>query len=88
MKRRWDTVYEDQFLHDSLKTPPAARLIQEAAGIQKGFRHPQLRQGSITMDQARPNRPVKMADLNANDIEGCKIITGTTARSMGINVEG
>jgi large subunit ribosomal protein L11 len=30
----------------------------------------------------------KMADLNANDLEGAKKIIAGTARSMGITVEG
>ncbi|MBV7294576.1 50S ribosomal protein L11 [Corynebacterium sp. TAE3-ERU12] len=82
-------VYEDRSFDFKLKTPPAAKLLLKAAGLQKGSGVPHTdKVGSVTMDQCREIAEQKKPDLNANDIEaGAKIIAGT-ARSMGITVEG
>ena len=82
-------VYEDRSFDFSLKTPPAAKLLLKAAGLQKGSGVPHTdKVGTVTMDQCRDIAEQKKPDLNANDIEaGAKIIAGT-ARSMGIVVEG
>ena len=82
-------VYEDRTFDFKLKTPPAAKLLLKAAGLQKGSGVPHTdKVGSVTMDQCREIAEQKKPDLNANDIEaGAKIIAGT-ARSMGIVVEG
>ena len=82
------SVYEDRSFTFVLKTPPAARLLIKAAGVQKGSGVPQRdKVGSITKAQLREIAEKKMSDLNANDIEqAAKIIAGT-ARSMGITVE-
>lgn len=82
-------VYEDRSFDFTLKTPPAAKLLLKAAGLQKGSGVPHTdKVGSVTMDQCREIAEQKKPDLNANDIEaGAKIIAGT-ARSMGIVVEG
>lgn len=71
-----------------LKTPPAARLLLKAAGIQKGSAEPhKTKVAKISWDQVREIAETKKADLNANDIDqAAKIIAGT-ARSMGITVE-
>ena len=83
------TVYEDRSFDFKLKTPPAAKLLLKAAGLQKGSGVPHTdKVGTVTMDQCREIAEQKKPDLNANDIEaGAKIIAGT-ARSMGIVVEG
>jgi large subunit ribosomal protein L11 len=72
-----------------LKTPPAARLLLKAAGVDKGSGEPHIKKvATVTMDQVRQIAQAKMDDLNANDIDqAAKIIAGT-ARSMGINVRG
>ena len=82
-------VYEDRSFDFALKTPPAAKLLLKAAGLQKGSGVPHTdKVGTVTMDQCREIAELKKPDLNANDIEaGAKIIAGT-ARSMGIVVEG
>lgn len=82
-------VYEDRSFDFKLKTPPAAKLLLKAAGLQKGSGVPHTdKVGSVTMDQCREIAEQKKPDLNANDVEaGAKIIAGT-ARSMGITVEG
>jgi large subunit ribosomal protein L11 len=83
------SVYEDRSFTFALKTPPAARLLLKAAGVDKGSGEPhRTKVASVTMDQVRQIAQTKMADLNANDIDqAAKIIAGT-ARSMGITVEG
>ena len=81
------SVYEDRSFDFKLKTPPAARLLLKAAGVEKGSGEPhRTKVASVTMDQVRQIAQTKMADLNANDIDqAAKIIAGT-ARSMGITV--
>ncbi|MFQ6398512.1 50S ribosomal protein L11 [Nocardia sp. KC 131] len=83
------SVYEDRSFDFKLKTPPAARLLLKAAGIQKGSAEPhKTKVAKITMDQVREIAKTKAEDLNATDInQAAKIIAGT-ARSMGITVEG
>ena len=81
------SVYEDRSFTFALKTPPAARLLLKAAGVEKGSGEPhRTKVASVTMDQVRQIAQAKMSDLNANDIDqAAKIIAGT-ARSMGITV--
>ena len=81
------SVYEDRSFTFITKTPPAARLLLKAAGVEKGSGEPHVNKvASVTWDQVREIASVKMEDLNANDIDqAAKIIAGT-ARSMGITV--
>jgi large subunit ribosomal protein L11 len=83
------SVYEDRSFTFVTKTPPAARLLLKAAGVEKGSGEPhKTKVAKVTMDQVREIAQTKMEDLNANDIDqAAKIIAGT-ARSMGITVEG
>ncbi|MEA2422767.1 MAG: large subunit ribosomal protein [Thermoleophilaceae bacterium] len=83
------TVFEDRSFTFITKTPPAAVLIKEAAGIQKGSGEPNREKvASLTMDQVRQIAETKLQDLNARDIDqAAKIIAGT-ARSMGVDVNG
>jgi large subunit ribosomal protein L11 len=83
------SVYEDRSFTFVTKTPPAARLLLAAAGVEKGSGEPQkTKVAKVTMKQVREIAQVKMEDLNANDIDqAAKIIAGT-ARSMGITVDG
>lgn len=81
------SVYEDRSFTFVLKTPPAARLLLKAAGVDKGSGVPQKdKVGSVSQAQLREIAEKKMVDLNANDVDqAAKIIAGT-ARSMGIVV--
>ena len=81
------TVFEDRSFTFITKTPPAAVLIKEAAGIAKGSGEPNREKvGRITKQQARDIAEAKLQDLNASDIDqAAKIIEGT-ARSMGVEV--
>ncbi|GEL16303.1 50S ribosomal protein L11 [Pseudonocardia asaccharolytica] len=83
------SVYEDRSFTFELKTPPAAKLLLKAAGVEKGSGEPHRNKvATVTMDQVREIAQTKMQDLNANDLDhAAKIIAGT-ARSMGINVSG
>jgi large subunit ribosomal protein L11 len=82
------TVYDDRSFTFETKTPPAAVLIKQAAGIEKGSAEPhKTKVARITKDQARKIAEQKMKDLTANDLDAAvKIIEGT-ARSMGVKVE-
>jgi len=81
------TVYEDRSFTFILKTPPAARLILKAAGVDKGAANPlTTKVASITKAQVREIAETKMADLNANDVENAMRIIEGTARSMGVTV--
>ena len=82
------TVYDDRSFTFVTKTPPAAVLIKQAAGIEKGSAEPHKdKVGTLKKDQVRKIAEQKMKDLTANDIEqAMKIIEGT-ARSMGVKVE-
>ena len=82
------TIYNDRTFSYILKSPPAAVLLKQAAGIAKGSPVPNREKvGTVTKTQIREISQRKMKDLNANTIEqAMKIIEGT-ARGMGIVVE-
>jgi large subunit ribosomal protein L11 len=81
------TVYEDRSFTFALKTPPAAKLLLKAAGVQKGSGEPhKTKVAKVTWDQIREIAETKKEDLNANDIDAAAKIIAGTARSMGITV--
>ena len=81
------TVYEDRSFTFVLKTPPAARLILKAAGVDKGAANPlTTKVAQITKAQVREIAETKAADLNANDVDNAMKIIEGTARSMGVSV--
>ena len=83
------TIFADKSFTFITKTPPAAVLIKEAAGIPKGSGEPHVNKvGAISMDQVRQIAERKMPDLNANDLDAASKIIAGTARSMGVEVEG
>ena len=81
------TVFEDRSFTFITKTPPAAVLIRQAIGIDKGSGEPnRTNVGTITNEQVRAIAEKKLGDLNAHDVDqAAKIIAGT-ARSMGVEV--
>ncbi|MEE9584068.1 MAG: 50S ribosomal protein L11 [Candidatus Brocadiales bacterium] len=83
------TVYKDKSFDFVLKSPPAAVLLKQAAGIAKGSGVPNREKvGSVTRDQVAEVAKVKLKDLNTVDLEqAIKVVEGT-ARSMGLEVEG
>src|ERR671934_2300486 len=83
------TVYEDRSFEFITKTPPAAVLIKEAAGIEKGSGEPNREKvGRISPSQVRQIAEAKLQDLNANDLDAASRIIAGTARSMGVEVDG
>ena len=81
------TIYEDRSFTFVTKTPPAAVLLRQAAGVEKGAENVRTETvGSVTRDQVRKIAETKMPDLNALDIEGAMLQVAGTARSMGIEV--
>ena len=81
------TVFEDRSFTFITKTPPAAVLIKQAIGLEKGSGEPNRNKvGTITKDQVRQIAEQKMPDLNANDVDAASKIIAGTARSMGVDV--
>jgi large subunit ribosomal protein L11 len=81
------TVYKDRSFSFILKTSPASVLLKRAAGIVKGNAHLEI-VGQVTKDQVKEIAEIKMADLNARNLDAaCRMVEGT-ARSMGIEVSG
>jgi large subunit ribosomal protein L11 len=81
------TVYEDRSFTFVTKTPPAAVLIKQAIGLDKGSGEPhRLKVGTITRAQVRDIAEKKFEDLNANDLDQASKIIAGTARSMGVDV--
>jgi len=81
------TIYEDRSFSFVTKQPPAAELIKQAAGLEKGSGEPNREKvGRLTQDQVRTIAQQKMPDLNATDVEMAMRIIAGTARSMGVDV--
>ena len=82
-------VFVDRSFTFITKTPPAASLILEAAGIPKGSGEPNKeKMGTVTSAQIKEIAKIKMPDLNASDVESAMRMIVGTARSMGIVVKG
>jgi len=82
------SVYEDRTFSFVLKTPPAARLLLKAAGVEKGSGVPHRDfVGSVTRAQLREIAERKRADLNVDDLDQAEKIIAGTARSMGIQIK-
>ena len=96
------TVYNDRTFDFIIKTPPAAVLLKQAAGIplekKKGgevinpeekAKHSGKYKGfKVTAAQVREIAQRKINDLNARDVDHATRIIEGTARSLGIAVEG
>ena len=81
------SVYEDRSFTFVTKTPPAARLLLAAAGVEKGSGEPhKTKVAAVTRDQVREIAQTKLPDLNATDLDHAERIIAGTARSMGITV--
>ena len=82
------SVFEDRSFTFITKTPPAAVLLREAAGVDKGSGEPnRTKVANVSRDKVREIAELKMPDLNANDVEAAMRIIEGTARSMGITVD-
>jgi|SRR5262245_23112867 len=96
------TIYSDRSFEFIVKSPPAAVLLKQAAGIplekKKGgelIEEEEKKKGSgkykgfkVSPTQVREIAQKKFADLNARDLDHAARIVEGTARSMGLAVEG
>ncbi|MEY3442903.1 MAG: hypothetical protein RLZZ519_1184 [Bacteroidota bacterium] len=83
------TVYTDKSFEFVVKTPPAAVLLMNAAGLKGGSAEPNRKKvGKVTWPQVQEIAETKMPDLNAFTLESAMKMVAGTARSMGITVEG
>jgi large subunit ribosomal protein L11 len=81
------TIYADRTFTFITKTPPAANLLMKEASIEKGSGAPnRTKVGTVTRAQLRKIAEIKMADLNASDVESAMRMVAGTARSMGLEV--
>jgi len=83
------TIFADRSFTFITKTPPAASLLLEALGVQKGSGEPNREKiGTVTNAQLKEIAEIKMPDLNASDVDSAVQMIAGTARSMGIVVKG
>lgn len=82
------TVFADRSYSFITKTPPAAVLLKQAAGLAKGSGEPNKdKVGKVTKAQLEEIAKAKEPDLNAASTEAAMRIIEGTARSMGIVIE-
>lgn len=83
------TVYADRSFTFVTKTPPAAVLLQRAAGVAKGSGTPNtVKVGKVTREQLEEIATMKKPDITAADMDAAVRTIAGTARSMGLDVEG
>ena len=81
------TVFSDRSFTFVVKTPPAAYMLLQAAGIPKGSGEPnKVKKGKVTSAQIREIAETKLKDMNAYDVEQAMRSIAGTARSMGLDV--
>lgn len=81
------TIYTDQSFTFVTKTPPAADLIKQAAGVAKGSSKPNTAKvGKLTRKQVREIAELKLKDLNAYDVDNAMRMIEGSAQSMGIAI--
>ena len=95
------TVYSDRSFEFIVKSPPAAVLLKQAAGIplekkrggelipseEKTKGSGKYKGFKVSPAQVQDIAKRKLQDLNARDLNHAVRIVGGTARSMGISVE-
>jgi large subunit ribosomal protein L11 len=80
-------VYNDRSFEFVTKSPPAAALLKQAAGIAKGSGVPNKEKvGTVTVAQIDEIVKTKMADINTRSPENARRLVEGTARSMGLEV--
>jgi large subunit ribosomal protein L11 len=96
------TVYSDRSFEFIVKSPPAAVLLKQAAGIplekkkggevippeEKAKKSGKYKGFKLSEKQVREIAQRKLADLNARDVDHATRIIAGTARSLGIAIEG
>ncbi|HLR59594.1 MAG TPA: 50S ribosomal protein L11 [Pseudogracilibacillus sp.] len=82
------TVFEDRSFTFITKTPPAAVLLKQEAGIDKASGEPNRNKVAVVKRaKVREIAELKLEDLNAADVEAAMRMVEGTARSMGITIE-
>ena len=96
------TVYSDRTFDFVVKSPPAAVLLKQAAGIplekkkggevinaeEKAKQSGKYKGFKVSSAQVRDIAQKKLQDLNARDVDHAMRIIEGTARSLGLAVEG
>ena len=96
------TVYSDRSFEFIIKSPPAAVLLKQAAGIplekkkggevinaeEKTKKSGKYKGFKVSPAQVRDIAQKKLHDLNARDLDHATRIIEGTARSLGLAVEG
>lgn len=83
------TVFNDRSFEFICKSPPAAVLLKQAAGIAKGSGNPlKNKVGTVSRAQLEEIAKKKYEDLNASSVDQAIRMIAGTARSMGIEVVG
>src|SRR5437764_9729772 len=96
------TVYSDRSFEFIIKSPPAAVLLKQAAGIplekkkggevinpeEKTKKSGKYKGFKVTPAQVKEIAKRKFNDLNARDEDHAARIVAGTARSMGLSIEG
>ena len=81
------TVYKDRSFDFEIKSPPAAVLLKEAAGLNKGSGEPNKNKvGKVTQEQLQSIAEEKVKELTGHSVEAMKRTIAGTARSMGIEI--
>jgi large subunit ribosomal protein L11 len=82
-------VYNDRSFDFITKSPPAGVLLKKVVGLAKGSGVPNKEKvGKVTRAQLEEVANIKMADLNARDLDHAVRMIEGTAKSMGLVVEG
>jgi len=83
------SVFSDRSFTFITKTPPAAVLLKQAAGIAQGSKEPnRVKVGKVSRKQVEEIARTKMKDLNAFNLDAAMKVIEGTARSVGIEVVG
>lgn len=81
------SVFSDRSFEFVTKSPPAASLLKQAAGIASGSGAPNRdKVGKVTRAQIDEICRKKAADLSARDLDHARRMIEGTARSMGLDV--
>ena len=81
------TAFADKSFTFAMKSPPATYLIKKVLGLKSGSKEPgKVSAGKITRAQLEEVATIKMADLNANDMDAAVKIIAGSATAMGLEV--
>ena len=81
------TVYGDRSFTFVTKSPPAAVLLKQAAGLASGSGEAgRTKVGKVTRAQLEEIAKTKENDLNSRSLDAAVQVIAGTARSMGIEV--